>query len=534
MRSLAVILALLALAPDAGAQRRRVPSRAELGEAITRLEAQIVGLREGAHREGLTLSAETEARLAAIEKALAELRTQEPAGADRVQELADALDEVREEVATKADLKKYVRKPDEKEFRSRTAQELELRVSFTDLRAGEIEEVLAGLSLLAMAPASSERSRAIVAAATSLGELLLANDRRARPRLLFRATWETSRFISDDSYLFVSATPEIGLFVYEKDLDRALIPRDVAAQRARLGVTFKKAAAGAQLGRLGLQAGVLQFTYGSGFFLNPTNPFTPKSPLDPRRAVDGVPAAKLDLALVQQEGLTLTAQAAAIADRVRNDVLAERDDALGFGGLALIKLDARLASLTAIGIAQAPDAFGETTLAAGGIVSANPLGLTASVEGLVSERQEEWRPELVASIQGFTPKIGANGTTYILEYVFNGHNPASRAEASADLARAVSREQTFTVMDQLTRALGRRHYANLYLEPSLTPKLRVNAAALVGFDEAPGALLRGGLDYDLFNVTVHAFGGALVGGEDSEFNHHIIQAFAELAVFATF
>src|SRR5204862_4613704 len=100
----------------------------------------------------------------------------------------------------------------------------------------------------------------------------------------------------------------------------------------------------------------------------------------------------------------------------------------------------------------------------GGTVSLNPFGLTASVEGLYSERLGEWAPELVASIQGFTSKIGPNGTTYIVEYVFNGHDPASRAEAGADLVRAGSRGQTLAVLDQLTRPLDRRHYANVYLE----------------------------------------------------------------------
>jgi hypothetical protein len=388
--------------------------------------------------------------------------------------------------------------------------------------------------MVAAAPTTSPRAKGIVQAATVLGGQLIDNDRRARPRLLFRATWEASRFLDTTSYLFVSATPELALFVYDQDIDRALIPRDVAHPRDRLGVSVKKAAAGAQLGRFGIQAGVLQFTYGSGFFLNPTNVFTPKNPLDPRREVDGVPAAKLDLALVQSEGASLGLQLAAVGDRVRNDVLGEHADALGFGGLAMLKLDTHLVSLTGIGIARSPDGFGESSLATGGIASVNPFGLTASVEALVSQRDAAWAPELTASIQGFTSKVGANGTTYILEYVYQGHNATTRAEASMELVSSVVTERSLATMEQLTRALGRRHYANLYLEPSVTQKLRVNVAALVGFDEAPGALLRAGFDYDLYNLTIHAFGGALVGSEESELEHHFIQAFGELAVFASF
>jgi hypothetical protein len=74
----------------------------------------------------------------------------------------------------------------------------------------------------------------------------------------------------------------------------------------------------------------------------------------------------------------------------------------------------------------------------------------------------------------------------------------------------------------------------VYLEPSITQRLRINLAGLIGFDEAPGALLRAGFDYELFNFTIHAFGGALIGAEESEFQHHIVGAFAELAVFASF
>jgi hypothetical protein len=33
---------------------------------------------------------------------------------------------------------------------------------------------------------------------------------------------------------------------------------------------------------------------------------------------------------------------------------------------------------------------------------------------------------------------------------------------------------------------------------------------------------------------VHAFGGALLGAADSELDRHLIGAFAELAVFASF
>src|SRR5688572_27862119 len=111
MRSLRILIAVACLVGPAGAER--VPSRAELGKAIADLELKIAAVREEARR-GDPNRAATEERLAAIEKALAELRAAPAAGADqaaRVDELTTSLEELREEAATKADLKKYVRKP---------------------------------------------------------------------------------------------------------------------------------------------------------------------------------------------------------------------------------------------------------------------------------------------------------------------------------------------------------------------------------------------------------------------------------------
>src|SRR5262249_4286535 len=143
---------------------------------------------------------------------------------------------------------------------------------------------------------------------------------------------------------------------------------------------FKRAGVGVQLGRLSMTAGVLQFTYGAGFFVNPTNVFTPKNPLDPRREVDGVPAAKLDLGLVQSEALTLTLEAAVAARPVPNDVLGRYAGSVGVSGMAQLRADTLFASLTAIGIRQSPNDLGYDSNAFGGIVSTTPLGLTLSAE----------------------------------------------------------------------------------------------------------------------------------------------------------
>lgn len=540
---LIAVVAAVAAGPASAAPRSRrppAPSRGDLAQSVADLEEKVAALKKELALRADQRTAALEVRIAVIETRLLELKNGPATGAvdaDKLQELEDAITELREEGASKGDLKKYVRKPDEKEFKSRTSQELELRLAFTDLREGELEDAVTGLGMLARDPTLGARGRAILAAVGGLGEQLLANDARARPRMLFRLYWEANRFIGEGSYLFVSAMPELQLYVYDQDVDRVLIPRDVARPRDRLGLIFKKAAAGVQLGRVGLQAGVLQFTYGAGFFVNPTNVFTPKSPLDPRREVDGVPAVKLDLTLLQGETTTLTFQAAGIGRMVRNDLLADHGDELQLGALGILKLDTSLISLTGIGIYQNPDDLGrDDALSFGGIASITPFGLTTSVEALFSKAPFDggYQPNLVASIQGFTPKIGANGMTYILEYLYSGDQPGSAAEAGADLARAVRAGESFFVVDRLTRPLGRRHYANLYLEPSLTQRLRVNLAGLVGFDEATGALVRAGFDYELFNFTVHAFGGVLLGADDSEFRHHFIQSFAEVAVFAGF
>jgi hypothetical protein len=541
-RGLGLALSLLALlaASSAAAQtqgRKRSPSRAELRQYLEELEAKLEALR--AEKATAGAAAAEEQRLASLEKSLGELRARleaPPAQDPRLEELAGSLEELRDEAASKDDLRKYVRKPDEKQFKSRTALELELRTAYLDLRQGELEARVASLGQLMAVPGITPRSRAILAAVGGLGAMLEQNDARLRPRLLFRLTWETNRFLDDDTFLFVSATPELGLFVYQPDVDRALMPRDAAEPRDRIGLIFKKATAGVTRGAMTLQAGVLQFTHGSGFFVNPTNPFTPKNPLDPRREVDGIPAARLDVALLRRETVTVTAQATAVAAPVRNDVVDQHGDSLGLGGLAMLRADTGPVSVSAVGIYEAPNDIGRNAASFGGTIVTNPFGLTASVEALFSGGNDgdDWKPDLVASLQGFTPSVGANGTTYILEYVYNGSLPATAADAGGELAQGVLGEQALLVLDRMTRPLGRRHYLNLYLEPSLTEKLRVNLAGLIGFDEAPGALLRAGLDWELYNFTVHAFGGALLGAEDSEFNHHLVGGFAELAVFANF
>ena len=539
LRIATCVCALLA-ASTAAAQapaRKRSPSRAELREYLEELEAKVEALR--AEKVAAGKAAGEEERLASLEKSLGELRAKldAPAVEDpRLDELAGSLEELRDEAASKDDLRKYVRKPDEKQFKSRTAFELELRTAYMDLRQDELAARVASLGQLMQVPGITPRSRALLAAVGGLGAMLERNDAKLRPRMLFRLTWETNRFLDDDTFLFVSATPELGLFVYEPDVDRALMPRDAAEPRDRIGLIFKKATAGLTAGATTLQAGVLQFTHGSGFFVNPTNPFTPKNPLDPRREVDGIPAARVDVALVRKETVTVTAQAAAVAAPVRNDVVNQHGDSLGLGGMAMLRADTGPVSVSAIGIYEAPNDIGRNAASFGGTIVTNPFGLTASVEALFSggNAGDDWKPDLVASIQGFTQKIGANGTTYILEYVYNGSLPASAADAGGELAQGVLGEQALLVLDRMTRPLGRRQYVNLYVEPSLTEKLRVNLAGLIGFDEAPGALLRAGVDWELYNFTVHAFGGALLGAEHSEFKHHLVGGFAELAVFANF
>jgi hypothetical protein len=527
----------LSLPAWALAQRAPLPpSREELGAGFADLQRKLDALRADLGNR----DAATQARLAALQQALDALKessaSASAAQAAKVEELAAALDELKDDAARKGDLARYVRKPDEKEFKSRSSQELELRTDWIDLRQDEIAATLAGIDALAKATPLQPAAQAIVHAADQVGHLLELNDQQPRPRMLFRLYWETNRFIDEKSFLTVYAEPELQLFVYDSDIDRYLIPRDVAAPYARLGLVFKKAAASVTLGPVAATAGVLQFTYGAGFFVNPTNPFTPKNPLDPRREVYGIPAAKLDLALVQDEALTLTAQIAGVASRVRNDLLGLYPDRLAAGGLAMLKADTKPISLTAIGIYQSPNEYGLDSPSFGGIVSTTPFGITASVEALWTEAPYggDYEPELVASLQGFTSAIGANGTTYVLEFYANQHMPTTAVEDGADLARAVERGQQLIVADWLTRPLHRRNYFDLYLEPSLTQKLRVNVGGILGFDEAVGGLVRAGFDYDFYNFSVHAYGGATVGEDQSEFNHHPFGAFADLAVFASF
>jgi hypothetical protein len=522
----------------AGAPRHvHIPSREELGAGLVNLQQKLDALAD-------KLQSGERARVEALEQRLADLKKEleapknaaAPDLAARVDELAAAIDELKEDWVKKDDLRKYVRKPDEKQGKTVVGEELEVRGDWVALRVDDIDARLARLAVLGQDPNLSAAGQAILKAGGALGQTLHANDGRPRPRLMLRLYWETDRFIDDSTFLTAYAQPELELFVYPQDIDRSILARDYLAPRQRLGFIFKKAALGVQTGRVSLQVGVLQFTYGAGFFINPTNPFTPKNPLDPRREVDGVPAAKLDLALVQTEPLTLTFQAAAIARNVPNDLLGQFSDKLGVSGMAQLKADTPVASLTAIGIAQSPGDLGRDTTSFGGIVSTTPFGLTLSAEALWQEAAfgGDYQPELVVSLQGFTSAIGPSGTTYIVEYYHDGPLPGTGADAQAELVRGIERGDAFLVVDRLTRPLGRQNYLDLYLEPSLTQKLRVNLAGLIGLDEGFGAIVRGGFDWELYNFAVHAYGGVFLGEDATELAHHPIQAFADLAIFAKF
>src|SRR5262249_49771666 len=153
-------------------------------------------------------------------------------------------------------------------------------------------------------------------------------------------------------------------------------------------------------------------------------------------------------------------QIAGVAARVRNDLLGQFNDRLGYGGMAMIKADTKPGSLTAIALYQSPNDLGLDSPSFGGILHATPVGVPAHAEPLWTESAYggDWKPALVASIQGFTNAVGANGTTYVLEYYADEHAPTSAAEASADLERAVERGQGLIVADLLLRPLGRRNY----------------------------------------------------------------------------
>jgi len=538
-RAAALVAAAVLLAASPAHAKRvhvHVPSRAELRAGLIELQGKLDVLRaQSAAQDGKLSST-----IASLQKQLDALKAKAPAPSaeigDKVDEIATALDELKEDVARKGDLVKYARKPDEKEFKSRTAEELELRGDWIDFRDAEVAEAVARVDALGRDPRLAPAGMALVQASDAVGKLLALNDQRVRPRVFLRLYWETNRFIDEDTFLTVYAEPELQLFVNPNDLDRTLIPRDAAAPDARLGFVFKKAAASLSAGPLAIAAGVLQFTYGAGFFINPTNPFTPKDPLDPRREVYGIPAARLDLALVSSDALTLTAQIAGVAAPVRNDLLGQFGGDLGYGGLAMLKADTKPISLTAIGIYQKPNGVGLDSPSFGGIASITPFGITVSAEALWTEAPYggDYQPELVASIQGFANGIGANGTTIVMEYYYNGHMPTTAAEAGADLARAIERGRGLIVADSLLRPLGRRNYFDLYVEPSLTQKLRCNFGGLLGVDEAFGGLVRAGFDYDFYNFNVHAYGGATIGEPNSEFNHHPIGAFGDLAIFASF
>src|SRR5262249_39258542 len=125
MNRTALMLAFLCAAPAAAQQRVHVMSREELGAGLMELSRKLDALR--ADLDGR--DARIQARLDELQKAIDALKAPAsgPDLAGRIDELSAALDELKDDAAKKSDLAKYVRKPDEKEFKSRTAEELELR-----------------------------------------------------------------------------------------------------------------------------------------------------------------------------------------------------------------------------------------------------------------------------------------------------------------------------------------------------------------------------------------------------------------------
>jgi hypothetical protein len=511
----------------------------QLARDLEALRGKVLGLGPGSEADALT------ARLEAIEETLVRLgagaggegateggegQTADPRE-QRVQALEEALEELKNDLVTRDDLKRYQLKPDEREYKSRTTQELELRVAEQSYRQAEIERRLDRVDGLVL----DEELRPTVEALGKVAALFLANDEDVRARASFRFYWEANRFLAGGDLLFVYAMPEIMVFAQRHDIDRFQLDRDYTEPRDRFALRLKKAALGAQLGDLRLVGGVLQFTYGAGFFLNPTNPFTPKHVLDPRREVDGIPAAQIEWTLVASEGFNLSTQVTAVSTPVRNDVSGDGWHELAWGGFWQLKMDTEPLSLSAIAIYQQPDAIGRDAASFGGTLSFAPFGVTTSVEALVRpDIHGTYRPELVASLQGFIAGLGANGTTWIAEYYYNGHGLRSEEALMDELVDAIEHERALYAAELLTRALSRSHYLNLYLEPSLSTEITANVAALVGLEEGGGVLARFGLDWELASLTVHAYGGFTWGAASSELATHVLESFAELALSASF
>lgn len=533
---LTVIGTLLGLAVGPGVGHAQTPgetpppARASLVARVTALEAEVAELRARLAEHPEASPDALVERLKKLEEAFAALDREAP-DSEALAELEATLEEIQEDMVTSTDLKRYQLKPDTRVYKSLATQELELRVAMNAYRQDEItrrSDAIDGLVL-------DEDLRDQVERFGEVASLFLGNDQDVRARVTFRAYWEANHFLDDGDLVFVYAMPEIMVFAQRHDIDRWQLDRDYTEPRDRVALRLKKAAAGAQLGDLRLVAGVLQLTYGAGFFLNPTNPFTPKHLLDPRREVDGIPAAQIEWTMVASEDVTLSTQLTGVSAPVKNDVSGDSWDGLAWGGSWQLKLDTQPFSLSGIVIYQQPDALGRDTLSYGGILSLAPFGITTSVEGIVREDPYgTLRPELIASLQGFWSGVGANGTDWVVEYYYNGHGLESEDELISELVHAVEQGRTLYAADLLTRALSRTHYLNLYLEPSLSPELKFNVAALVGLEQGGGVLARFGLDWSLASVAVHAYGGFTYGAEDSELRHHVLESFVEVALSAGF
>jgi hypothetical protein len=533
-RWLAALCAVLACgAAHAQAESDPAQELARLRAQISALGAEVYTLKSKLADQA-ALAAELEAlseRVRKAEAALGSVDPQAPGSPDKLAELEETLEEIQGDMVTASDLRRYQLKPDDKLYRSRATQEIELRVAMNAYRQDEItrrSDAIDGLVL-------DEELRDQVEAFGEVAGLFLGNDQDIRPRVAFRAYWEANRFLDGGDLLFVYAMPEIMVFAQRHDIDRWQLDRDYTEPRDRVALRLKKAAAGAQVGNVRLVGGVLQLTYGAGFFLNPTNPFTPKHLLDPRREVDGVPAAQLEWTIVASEDVTLSTQVTGVATPLRNDVSGDSWHEMAWGGFWRLKLDTALLSISGIAIYQQPDALGQDVASFGGTISTAPFGITTSVEAIFREDIEGvYRPELIASLQGFWSEIGANGTTWVAEYYYNGHGLDSEEHLIAELIDAVERGRTLYAADLLTRALSRSHYLNLYLEPSLSTELTFNVAALIGLEEGGGVLARFGLDWEISSFIVHTYGGFTYGAEDSELRHHVLESFFELALTANF
>ena len=299
----------------------------------------------------------------------------------------------------------------------------------------------------------------------------------------------------------------------------ALFDPDATQYQFQNEIAINDAYFTARQGRFKLRMGKQQFRFGSGWFWNPTDPFTVKDLLDPSYEKQGVTAARLQLNLPLQ-GLL---EAWALPRQTWGDFQVE-DSALAFrarvapGQWVFTASQASLRDLAALDLSATDmDAFmvqGRRHIF-GLDVAGEVGGVGLWLEGAYNRMHlDDWTDlEPIAQQAWYEVEAGTSytirgGTTFMAEYLYN--------ERGASYSDDYTLWRWLLYMDQTLRTLG-QHYGTATVQVPLG-RLHTDLAVSAIANLSDGSwLLNPWVSYDWGqNLEISLYGALGFGGDEGE------------------